>query len=223
MNRLRYFVAFLITACGTLPAFAQKQLADGTVTYNITIQSSKSGAPVAQNLNGASLTLFLKPTQSRTEMTSALGTETTVYDNRLSKGFILKEYSGQKLMITVTHENWLQKNQWNDQMKFNITSEQKVINGYNCKKALGLTAEGKQFTVYFTPDITLANRQYNNSFSQLPGLPVQYELESGDITFKYLLTGISYDAVPPAKFETPKTGFRVMTFEENQQLRKGSK
>jgi hypothetical protein len=64
------------------------------------------------------------------------------------------------------------------------------------------------------------NRSYNNAFAQLPGLPVQYEIQSGDISFKYTLSKISYDAVPFAKFDAPKTGFRVMTYEENQQLRR---
>src|SRR6478672_3197677 len=98
-------------------SFAQKQLTEGTVTYDISIESAKAEAPIANGLNGAALTLFLKPSISRTEMSSTLGTETTVFDNKLGKGFILKEYSGQKLMITTNRDNWLQKNQWNDNLK----------------------------------------------------------------------------------------------------------
>jgi GLPGLI family protein len=202
--------------------FAQKQLTEGMLSYTITISSSKGAAPVSNALNGAEVDLYLKGTQSRTEMKSTLGTETTVYDNKAAKGFILKEYSGQKLMISVTKENWLQKNQRNDNIKFQVSNEQTVVAGYNCKKATG-TSDGKTFTIYFTPDLVAANKQYNNSFPQLPGLPVQYEVQSGDLIFKYTLTKISYDPVAASKFDTPKTGFRTMTYDENQQLRKGSK
>ena len=156
-------------------------------------------------------------------MTSKLGTESTVFDNRTNKGYILKEYSGQKLMITVNRENWLQKNQWNDEIRFTIDNELKEIAGYQCKKATGKNSEGKEFTVYFTPDITLANTTYNNSFAQLPGLPVQYELKSGNLKFKYTLNKIDFDPVSALKFEAPKTGFRIMTYEENQQLKKVEK
>ncbi len=216
-----YKIAFTVAILSgfTIQSKAQKQLSEGSFTYNIAIESSGSES-VSGNLNGAKLTVYLKPSLSRSEMNSSLGTETTVYDNKLGKGFILREYSGQKLMITATKENWTQKNQWSDNLKFNIDNTTTVIGGYNCKKATA-TSDGKNFEIYFTPDITLANKQYNNSFDQLPGLPVQYQIKSGNLTFKYTLSGVSYDPVPAAKFEVPKTGFRVMTYEESQQLKKG--
>ena len=208
---------------GSAQLFAQKQLSEGTLNYSITIESAKGEAPVKSGLNGAELTLYLKPTLSRTDMTSTLGTETTVFDNKAGKGFILKEYSGQKLMITATRNNWLQKNQWNDNVSFTIDHELRDIAGYSCKKATGSLADGKQFTVYFTPDVLPLNSEYNNSFHQLPGLPVQYELHSGNLIFKYMLTKINYEPVPLNKFEAPRSGYRSMTYEENQQLKKSER
>lgn len=199
---------------------AQKTLSEGTINYDISIQSSKGAA--GSNLSGTQLSIYVKPTISMTEMTSSLGTETTVYDNKAGKGFILKQYSGQKLMITTTRENWLQKNQWNNTVEFRIDDAPVTINGYSCRKATGITQDGKTFEVYFTPDIVVANNQYNNSFDHLPGLAVQYEIKSGDFTFKYSLNKVSYDPVPATKFEVPKAGYRVMTYEESQALKKGN-
>jgi len=192
------------------------------ISYDISIDSHNEPA-LASGLNGATLNIFLKPSVSRTEMVSKLGTESTVFDSRTNKGYILKEYSGQKLMITLTKDNWLQKNRINDEIKFIIDNDLKEIAGYQCKKATGKNPEGKEFTVYFAPDITVSNTTYNNSFSQLPGLPVQYELKSGNMKFKYTLSKISYDPVAVAKFEAPRSGFRIMTYEENQQLKKAEK
>lgn len=221
MNFFKKIILIVLFFAGVNNASAQKQFSEGTLTYNISIQSSKAEAPVANSLNGAELNLFIKPFQSRSEMKSSLGTETNVYDNKSDKGFILKEYSGQKLMITVNKENWIQKNQWNDNMKFNISDDLETIAGYKCKKAVGITADGRSFTVYFAPNIVITNKKYNNSFEQLPGLPVQYELKSGNLVFKYTLSNISYEPVSAAKFDAPKAGFRIMTYEENQQLKKG--
>jgi len=81
--------------------------------------------------------------------------------------------------------------------------------------------DGKLFTVYFDPSVTLSNKNYNNAFSTLNGLPVQYEIQSGDLTFKYSLKNLNSEIVPAIKFEAPKTGYRLMTYEENQQLKKG--
>ena len=222
MKAMSTFLVSLISLTA-LHATAQRQLSEGTITYGISVESKQSDAGMLNGLQGATLTVYLKPSISKTEMQSTLGTETTVYDNRLGKGFILKEYSGQKLMITATRENWLQKNQWNDNMQFTIDGSTTSIAGYACKKATGTTADGKTFTVYFTPEVTLSNKMYNNSFAQLPGLPVQYELQSGNITFRYTLQKISFDPLASVKFEAPKAGFRSMTYDENQQMKKAER
>lgn len=215
---------FLCSITGSsLTSSGQKQFTEGTLQYDISITSAKSEAPIANSLNGATLVVYLKPTSSRTEMKSTLGTESTVYDTKTDRGFILKEYSGQKLMISMNGSNWNEKNKLYENLNFSISDEIVTIAGNPCKKAVATLPEGKVFTVYFDPNITLYNRSYNNAFAQLAGLPVQYELQSGNLTFKYLLSKISYDAIPQAKFEAPKAGYRVMSYEENQQLKRNGK
>ena len=200
---------------------AQKQLSEGMIQYNISIVSPKSETPTVNSLNGAVLSVYVKQSLSRTEMKSTLGTESTVFDNKAGTGFILKEYSGQKLMISMNENNWDQKNKLYEDLNFTVTNEVTTIAGYQCKKATATLADGKMFTVYFDPAIVISNKKYNNAFAKLPGLPVQYEIQSGNLSFKYTLSSLNYDAVPAAKFEAPKAGFRVMTYEENQQLKKG--
>ena len=153
-------------------------------------------------------------------MNSSLGSEVTVFDNREKDGFILKEYSGQKLMITMNAANWADKNKLYDNLNFQVSNDLVTIGDYQCKKAVASLPDGKTFTVYFNPALNMVNKNYNNAFPQLPGLPVQFELQSGDLSFKYSLKKISYESVSNAKFAAPKSGFRIMTYEENQQLKK---
>lgn len=202
-------------------SFAQKQFTEGSLVYKISIEPGKSEAPVVNSLNGAELTLYLKPYASRSEMKSSLGIESTVYDNRSASGYILKEYSGQKLMISMSEANWAQKNKMYENLSFTIVDEEINIGEYKCKKATAVLADGKVFTVYFDPSVQISNKKYNNAFSKLPGLPVQYELQSGNLNFKYTLIKVDYEVVPQSRFEAPKSGYRVMTYEENQQLKKG--
>ena len=202
-------------------AFSQKVFNEGLLVYNISIASVKGENPVGGSLNGAVLSVFLTKEKSRTEMVSTPGTESAVYDASAGKGFILKEYSAQKLMITTTADNWLQKNRINNSLNFKTESGTQVINNYTCKKAVATSADGKLYTVYFDPSVIIANKTYNNAFPQLGGLPVRYELQSGNLIFKYDLVKYSTENIFPAKFDAPKTGFRVMSFEENQQLKKG--
>ncbi len=214
-------ILFSIFLCAMVnPLSAQKQLSDGTLQYDISITSAKAEAPIANSLNGATLTIFLNSTASRTEMKSALGSEATVFDSRAGKGFILKEYSGQKLMISMNSSNWAEKNRTYENLDFTVSDAIVKIGEYSCKKAVATLPDGKVFTVYFNPAISVANKKYNNAFAQLPGLPVQYELQSGNLNFRYTLSKLNYDAVSASNFEAPRTGYRVMTYEENQQLKK---
>lgn len=213
-----YTILALLTCFLSNFCFAQKNLSSGVVKYDISITSEKPGA-VGSALRGADLTLYLNPKESRTDMVSTLGTETTVFDNGTGKGFILKEYSGQKLMITANRSNWLDKNKWNDDLQFTTELGTTAISGYNCKKATAVGETGKVITVYYTPDITVVNKTYNTAFSQLTGLPVQYEVSSGNLKFTYKLKSVNFENVPSSTFDVPVQGFRVMTYEENQQLK----
>ncbi len=212
-----YTLLALVFGGISIAANAQRVLNNGEVNYDISISSAKGN--LSSGLSGATLQLQLSPTESRTDMVSNLGTETTVYDNKSGGGFILKEYSGQKLMITTTKANWLDKNKWNDDLKFNIENGTTSISGYSCKKAVATGSDGKSITVFFTPDITVTNKTYNSNFSQLPGFPVQYEVASGNLTFTYKLRSVNFEPVPSARFDAPRTGYRQMTYEENQQLK----
>ena len=216
--KLSFLIAIFFLSVNT---FAQKQLTDATIVYNLSIETRNGEKQLANGLNGAVLTIFLSKDKSRTEMVSSPGTETTVYDAKAGKGFILKEFSAQKLMITTSSDNWAQKNQTIKKQVFTTDESSTTIAGYTCKKASTTNTEGKNYTVYYDPTVTLANTSYNNAFAQVAGLPVQFELSSGNLVFKYTLSNYSAEAIPAAKFDAPKSGFRVMTYEENQQLKKG--
>ncbi len=222
MNILRsLFLIALVSSFSVSHTFAQKTVNEITLSYNISIESVNDKPSLSKPLDGATLSLYIKGTDSRADMKNSLGTESNLFDSRSGKGTILKEYSGQKLMITLTRENWLQKNQNFHNMKFSIENTIQEVAGYKCKKATAILDGGKNFVVYFTGDINSSNKEYNNAFKNLPGIPVQYEQESGKLKFKYTLTAIGYENIPDSKFDIPKSGYRVMTYDENQQLKKG--
>lgn len=221
MKRVLNGICFFMPLFFCVNTFAQKTQADATLTYNISIESANGEKKVSNALNGAVLTLYISKDKSRTEVVNLLGTEATFFDAKMGKGYLLREYSAQKLMITVNADNWAQKNRVINKLVFEIDDDTNTIAGYNCKKATAKTNDGKNYTVYFDPTVTLVNKTYNNAFPQLQGLPVQYEIQSGNLTFKYTLSKNNSDVIALNKFDTPKAGYRVMTFEENQQLKKG--
>lgn len=219
MNNLKVFVLlFFLTAC-TRVSFSQKIISEGTLVYDVSIQSGN--VQQGESLNTATNTVYLKGNNSRTDMVSPLGKEITIFNSKSESAVILKEFSGQKLMITLSKENWRSRNKMNSSVKFELTGETKTIGEYNTRKAVANTADGKSFIIYYTPDILPANRDYDATFTNLPGLPVQYEIESGKTKFRYTLSKIAYEPVLVSQFDFPVSGYRIMTYEENQQLKKG--
>lgn len=216
----KIYLPVIVFLC-SLPALqgkAQKTVAEGTIIYDMQIETGIGKSEPSQ----ATTTVFLKGVNSRTEMTSGLGNETTIHNGKTGAAVILKEFSGQKLMIKLTKENWEEKNKALKDINFDLTNETATIAGYNCKKAIAKMADGKTFVVYYSPDIVAANKDYDPTFAKLPGLAMQYEIESGKMKFKYTISKVSLDPVPIAKFDFPTAGYRVMTYEENQQLKKGN-
>jgi GLPGLI family protein len=222
MTKMKTAALLIFALTSTVFSFAQKTISEGTLVYDIVIQSGNKEPQMADALDGGTVTVYVKGVQSRSDMVSALGKETTIHDAKTGSAVILKEYSGQKLMITLTKENWEQKNKSYSDIKFETTNETKTIAGYQCKKAVAKLANGRSFTVFYTPDLSISNKEYNSTFKNLPGVALEYEYESGSTKYKYTLSKIGFEPVAAAKFDFPKAGYRVMTYEENQQIRKGS-
>jgi GLPGLI family protein len=208
------FLISLILSTFTIKA--QKVISEGTLIYNISIQTGSSEPKMADMMDGATTAIYIKGSQSRSELVSALGSEVTMYDSKKGAGVILKDYSGQKLMITLTKDDWDKKNSKYEGITFETTNETLNIAGYNCKKAIAKLKDGSSFIVYYTPEVEVADKDYDSQFKTLPGLALQYEWQSGKMKFKYTLSKINFDAVPASKFDIPKSGYRVMTYAETK-------
>lgn len=206
----------VITGFSLITLFAQQQVPEATLVYNISVKGAD--ANMTKAFTGATYTVYLKGTESRTEMNSSLGTETSIYSGRLGKAAILKEYSGQKLMITLTKQNWIDKNDDFHDLNFTLGGNSEKIGQFEVFPAETIL-DGKPFRVLFSKMALLPNTNYNNAFGNIKGIPVRFELGSKNMSFTYTLTSVSFDVIPSSKFEIPKAGYRVMSYEENQKLR----
>jgi len=207
-------IVFISCLVPGLTSQGQKNLTEGSIVYNISVETGSAEPKMADMLDGATTTVYLKGNQSRTEMISGLGSEATIYNAATGNGVILKDYSGQKLMITVTPQEWDKNNKKYEGITFENTGETSVIAGFNCHKATAKLKDGSTFTVYYTTDVNVSNKNYDYQFKTLPGLAVQYEMQKGKKKFKFTLSKIDYSGIPDSKFEIPKSGYRVLTYEE---------
>lgn len=214
--KIKRLIALGFLLISEIGSYAQKTISEGTIMYDIFIQPKNSGAKVNGGLAGAKSTVYLKGSLSRTDMSSSLGTETTIYNAKIGSAVILKEYSGQKLMITLTKENWLTSNKKFDGIIYQNTPETKVIDGYDCKRAVAKLNDGSIISVYYTNALAPINKEYNQAFKNLPGFPLEYEFETEKLIIKYEFLSIDFGPLTSAKFDFPKSGYRVMTYDENK-------
>ena len=188
------------------------------VTYTASVTTGAKVPGLAEVFDGATTTMYIKGTMSRSEMVSALASFTTIHDAKNGSSVLLQEISGQKLLIRMTADDWKDKNKTYEGITFTNTTETKNIAGYNCLKAIANMKDGSSFTVYYTNEIVPDNLEYNYQFKNLNGLPLEYELKQESIVIRYTANKITLNPVPASKFDVPKTGYRELTYEESKKL-----
>src|SRR5918993_541726 len=118
---------------------------------------------------------------------------------------ILKEFGEQKYMITLTPNDWKDANKKYEGISFTYDpSAEKVLQGYNCKKAIGTLQDGTTYTVWYTPDLVPENKNFQYETRSLPGLALEYEINSKDQKVTYTVSKISFSPVLASKFDLPK-------------------
>ena len=213
------YVVFTLFSLFAVCALAQKKVSELTLVYDTEITTGSKDPKLADAFDGATTTICIKGTLSRADMVSALFTSATIHDAKTGTAVVLREVSGQKLLIKLTAEDWKDKNKRYEGIKFADTDETKVIAGYTCTKAIAILPDGSTFTVYYTKDILPENREYEYQFRTLPGLPLEYEMNQGKLKIKYTVSQINLNPVPASKFDIPKSGYREMTYEESKKMK----
>ncbi len=212
------YVVFLLLSFVLGPLFkaeAQKKVSELTLVYDYSVTSQD------KNIESAVHTVYIKGNKSRSEMTSSLFSSTTFFDANTGLAVILKEVSGQKLLIRLNADNWAERNKLYDGIVFKNTTETKEIAGYHCIKAVGQTKSGAIISVYYTRDILVENRQYEPPFRALDGVPLEYDLTNGSVKISYRISRINLNPVPESKFDIPSSGYRELNYEESKKMNIG--
>ncbi len=196
--------------------FAQKKFSEGSIVYNVVVNTNDPNPKLADGFDGATNTIYIKGKLSRSELVSVYGTQSTIIDGRTGNVNVLKEYGDKRYMIRMTPADWVEANQKYDSATFIYENEYKTIAGYNCRKAIGKLKNGETFVVYYTTELIPENQDFQYSNKSLPGLALEYESNLGKNKVIFSASKISFDPVPASKFDLPKSGFRIMTYQESK-------
>jgi GLPGLI family protein len=221
---MKYHLPFLFffSVLFSSDLLAQKKFSEGTISYDIVINTGTDKPQGADFLDGATSAVFIKGPKTRTEMVSPLGTQSTILDGTKNSIVILKEYGEQKYMINLTPDDWRDANKRYEDVSFTYDAgATKTILGYKCSKAVGKLKDGTEFTVWYTTDLLLDNKDFQYANRSLPGLALEYETNLGNMKLTYTVSKISFSPVPAAKFDIPKAGFRILNYQESKSKTSG--
>lgn len=211
---------FLLLLIGNITnSYAQKQITDATINYDIFINRVNQEKNISVSPS-ATYRLYLKGALTKSEFINSIGTETTIFNSKTETGVILKEYSGQKLLVNLTKQDWLFQNQLFMNLDFKFSNQSKKIEGKDYSIAIAQLQDGGKLTVYYDPSIYVMNNNYTIAFSGIKGLPVQFENLSNGINYVYKLREINYEILSQNNFDTPNSGYRVITYKDAMGLKK---
>jgi len=203
---------FLVLA--SVLSSAQKKLTEATIYYDVVVSTDNETPKAADMLDGSTNIIYVKGNLSRSDFISSLGSHSTIYDDKTGTATNIRDYGNKKFLITYTSAEWKSYNKRYDGIKYKIENEFKKIAGYNCQKAVGQLSDGTTFTVFFTKELIPVNTNFQSINKGLPGFAMQYDASRGNDKVTYTVSNIEFSVVPLAKFDIPKTGYRVMTYTE---------
>ncbi len=210
----KLFIAVALVSSGYYSAGAQepKLITDCTVFFNVAVEGNKVDPRVAKSMAGTTKVLYIKGSKSRSDLITPGFKQTMFADAKTDSTVILRELGNTKYISYLAESKKKEQNKKYEGIKFDNTNEKKTIIGYPCKKVVAKLADGSAYNVFYTPFITPSNKQYEYQFKDLPGLVLEYEEESedGKTKIKYSAIKITLDPVPDAKFDLPKSGYRII-------------
>jgi hypothetical protein len=206
---LFYYCLFALS----MTAAGQRKLTEATLRYRINIVTPTDSNQQELFAN-AQYVCYLKGVNSRMDLTTSLGKQTTLLLGKTGKTILMKEFGPQRYLTELTPAQWLQLNKRYEDAKLEIVEDTLRMNGFLCRKAIATTTDGSRYIVWFTTELIPVYRDFQLLAKTLPGLLVQYETKIGNTPVVYTLSEINFNPVPLVLFDVPTTGYRLLKFEE---------
>lgn len=218
MKKLVYLI-FSLSVFFLHPALAQQQFSDGEVVYSVKIDPP-AGQAANTNFEGSTLVYSFKNYLFRSDIHIGQTTYINIHNSRTHSAVVLIDAGSNKYLIHMNEAQLKEEDARFQGVTFSDAGGIKEIAGYNCKKAMGKLKDGSEFTVYYAPDLVPENKDYSDRFTGLKGLPLEFTMTTrNDMKMTMTATKVTIAPQPGAKFNTPDSGYRLLTYNELQNMR----
>lgn len=212
---MRKLYSFLFCSLISLSLFAQQS---GKITYTIEMNAKDPEMQQAMQMMGGNVDMQVVTYYSkdgyRSEMTNPFMSTTTISSTSSDEVLVLMDgMMGKSAIKTEAVEYKSSKglaDKNGESVDITFTDETKEILGYTCKKAYLDSGSDNDMIFWFTEEIK-PDRLSPDMPGGLPGIPLEYSMNSEQMDMIYKVTDISFEAVDASKFDTKiPAGFKEM-------------
>ena len=199
---LKYFILFF-AFCVSHFCFSQFE---GIVLYDIAYSSADPDSRSYIDMLPKESTLHIKGSQMRLDQPIAGGgSQSYITDLTTKTSILVMSLLGQKFQVTMSKIE-MQQLEKIQKLKIIEGSKTKKIHGFICHQAFALSGNDS-LEIYYAPE--LQTRCILPQFSELKGLPLEYEIINDHIRIKYSCNKISQKTIAKEVFEVDNEVLKI--------------
>ena len=185
------FLTLTLSICTSI-LFAQ--LKEGHIAYKIETTTDNPEMQMAVGMmQGSTMEVYFKDKFTRGEFKMGTMMTMTTVSNETT-GDVLMLMSGMMGQTAIkSNSNETAKDtvlNKKPNVDVTLTNETKVIEGYNCKKALITDEEGTVSTFWYTDEISAAKKGQSYLSEDIPGFPMQFEMNKSGMKMTMTVTKV---------------------------------
>lgn len=210
-KKLLLGISLLICAMSALKA--QRKLTEATLTYKVYVKANDTLDRSSVLAEDAYSTCYLKGANSRTDLVTKTGKQSTIFIGKPFQVVLLREYGNQRYLTRLSLQQWEQSNKKYKEASVRFLSDTLRVRGYLCYKALATLPDTSTFAIWYTKDLVPLNKEFLPLASSVPGLVLSFETMMGTSKVRYEIDQILLNPVPQVLFDIPESGYRLLEFQ----------
>ncbi len=190
----------------SLNSLAQEIFSEGIIYYNIYLDGNAN--------ESGTFIVYVKQNNIKQVLNLKNGfSNIKIFNSKSQSTSSLNFINGAKYALVLSAMEVNEKNKEFSGAVFTKNTDSKKIAGYNCTSQKVEYKNGKKATFYSTSTILPSAESFNAMFPGLKEMPLEYEMNSGASSMKFVAQSIEIKSVDSEEFNIPKD-YKIVTKEE---------
>jgi GLPGLI family protein len=218
---MKKIIVLILAIVSVASSSLEAQITEGHISYKMDVASDDPDMAMAVSMmQGSKMEMYFKDKATRVEMSmGAMMNITSITDENSGNVLMLMGgMMGKNAVQTTIAET--EKSNTENMPKYDVTfsDETKVIEGYNCKKAILTDEEGNENIFWYTEEIMMSKKGQNYLNEEIPGMAMQYDMNNGGLKMTLTVTKVETTLdkkTSKTLFQTAiPDGYNVMTMDQ---------